>query len=53
LAKYVRDNEQLRRTDSSLWGLVVWGGFAFAMALTAWGLWGMADQPPPTRPSSA
>ena len=45
LAKYVRDNE-LRRTDSSLWGLVVWGGFAFAMALTAWGLWGMQISPP-------
>ena len=45
LAKYVRDNEG-RRIDSSLWGLVVWGGFAFAMALTAWGLWGMQISPP-------
>ena len=45
LAKYVRDNEA-RRVDSSLWGLVVWGGFGFAMALTAWGLWGMQISPP-------
>jgi hypothetical protein len=45
LAKYVRDNET-RRTDTPLWGLVVWGGFGFAMALTAWGLWGMDVSPP-------
>ena len=45
LAKYVRDN-QARRVDTPLWGPVVWGGFAFAMALTAWGLWGMAISPP-------
>ena len=44
LAKYVRDNEQ-RRVDTPLWGLVVWGGFGFAMALTGWGLWGMAINP--------
>ena len=45
LAKYVRDNEA-RRVDTPLWGLVVWGGFGFAMALTAWGLWGMQVSPP-------
>ena len=44
LAKFVRDNQD-RRVDTPLWGLVVWGGFAFAMALTAWGLWGMAIGP--------
>ena len=44
LAKYVRDNES-RRVDTPLWGLVVWGGFGFAMALTAWGLWGMQINP--------
>ena len=37
LAKYVRDNEQ-RKADTPMWGLVVWGGFALAMALTGWGL---------------
>ena len=37
LAKYVRDNEQ-RRSDTPLWGLVVWGGFFTAMSLTGWGL---------------
>lgn len=37
LAKFVRDNE-LRKTDTPMWSLVVWGGFAFAMALTGWGL---------------
>ena len=36
LAKFVRDNE-VRRTDTPMWGLVVWGGFALAMTLTAWG----------------
>lgn len=45
LAKYVRDNQH-QRVDTPLWGLVVWGGFALAMALTAWGLWGMAISPP-------
>ena len=25
-------------TDKSLWGWLVWGGFALAMALTGWGL---------------
>ena len=44
LAKFVRDNEQ-RKTDTPMWGLVVWGGFALAMALTAWGLWRMDVNP--------
>ena len=30
--KYVRDN-QARRVDTPMWGTVVWGGFALAMAL--------------------
>ena len=37
VAKYVRDN-QGRRVDTPMWGTVVWGGFALAMALTGWGL---------------
>ena len=44
LAKYVRDNEAAT-TDTPLWGLVVWGGFGLAMALTAWGLWRMDVNP--------
>jgi len=44
LAKYVRDNEA-RRSDTPLWGLVVWGGFGLAMALTAWGLLRMEISP--------
>lgn len=44
LAKYVRDNEQ-RHSDTPLWGLVVWGGFALAMGLTAWGLVRMEINP--------
>ena len=44
LAKYVRDNEA-RRVDTPLWGLVVWGGFILAMALTAWGLLRMGINP--------
>jgi hypothetical protein len=44
LAKYVRDNE-LRRTDTPMWNLVVWGGFGVAMALTGWGLWRMQINP--------
>jgi hypothetical protein len=44
LAKFVRDSQQARRSagDTPLWKLVVWGGFAVAMGLTGWGLWGMA-----------
>lgn len=43
LAKFVRDNQHARRGagDTPLWKLVVWGGFAVAMVLTGWGLWGM------------
>lgn len=44
LAKFVRDNE-LRKTDTPMWSLVVWGGFAFAMALTGWGLVRMEINP--------
>jgi hypothetical protein len=44
LAKYVRDNET-RRTDTPMWGMVVWGGFGLAMALTGWGLWRMNVNP--------
>ena len=44
LAKYVRDNEA-RRTDTPMWGLVVWGGFGLAMALTVWGLYRMDVNP--------
>jgi hypothetical protein len=44
LAKYVRDNER-RRIDTPLWGMVVWGGFGFAMALTGWGLMRMDINP--------
>lgn len=42
LAKFVRDQETARRerrgADTPLFGLVVWAGFALAMALTGWGL---------------
>jgi hypothetical protein len=44
LAKFVRDNET-RKTDTPMWGLVVWGGFGLAMLLTAWGLWRMEVNP--------
>jgi hypothetical protein len=44
LSKFVRDNQN-RRIDTPMWGAVVWGGFAFAMALTAWGLWRMEINP--------
>ncbi len=40
LSKFVRDRE-LQRADTPMWSLVVWGGFAVAMALTGWGLWHM------------
>ena len=48
LAKFERDNETRRVTqtpDTPMWGLVVWGGFALAMALTGWGLWRMDVNP--------
>ncbi len=44
LAKHVRDQAS-GRPDTPAWTLVVWGGFAFAMGLTAWGLWRMQVQP--------
>jgi len=45
LAKFVRDNETRRGSDTPMWNLVVWGGFALAMALTGWGLWRMEINP--------
>jgi hypothetical protein len=44
VSKYVRDNQH-RRVDTPMWGAVVWGGFALAMGLTAWGLWRMDVNP--------
>ena len=46
LAKFVRDREahQGGPSDTPLWSLVVWGGFALAMGLTGWGC-GAGDQP--------
>lgn len=44
LAKFVRDNER-SRVDSPMWKAVVWGAFAFAMALTGWGLARLSVQP--------
>lgn len=44
LAKFVRDSESATRRgagDTPMWKLVVWGGFAVAMGLTGWGLFGM------------
>lgn len=44
LAKFVRDNER-RRVDTPMFRMVVWAGFALAMALTGWGLWRMDVNP--------
>lgn len=44
LSKFVRDNAE-RPSDTPLWSLVVWGGFALAMALTGWGLFRMGINP--------
>jgi hypothetical protein len=44
LAKFIRDNEG-RRQDTPIWGGVIWGGFAVALALTGWGLWRMDVNP--------
>ena len=44
VAKYVRDN-QGRRVDTPMWGTVVLGAFALAMALSGWGLWSMEINP--------
>ena len=39
LSKAVRDAQKNEgAVDSPMWKLVVWGGFAIAMGLTAWGL---------------
>ena len=42
------DAARARRTvvQTPMWGGVVWGGFALAMALTAWGLVQMQISPP-------
>ena len=49
LAKHVRDREATGEgeslADTPLWGMVVWGGFALAMALTGWGLVRMQIEP--------
>ena len=45
LAKHVRDREAAVGADTPLWGPVVWGGFALAMALTGWGLIRMQVEP--------
>lgn len=44
LSKFIRDNERAS-TDTPMWRLVVWGGFALAMSLTGWGLWRMEVSP--------
>jgi hypothetical protein len=44
LSKFIRDNES-RKIDTPMWGMVVWAGFGLAMALTAWGLWRMEINP--------
>lgn len=44
LSKFIRDNQgtgQGSLGDTPLWKFVVWGGFAVAMGLTGWGLWGI------------
>ena len=42
LAKFIRDGEAAARegrsADTPMFRMVTWGGFGFAMALTAWGL---------------
>ena len=44
LSKFIRDNE-VQRSDTPMWSLVVWGGFGLAMGLTAWGLYRMDIHP--------
>jgi hypothetical protein len=44
VARHVRDTET-QRDAAPLWSVVVWGGFAAAMALTAWGLMRMEIAP--------
>lgn len=45
LAKFVRDNQSGSGQDTPMWKWVVYGGFACAMALTGWGLYGMQVNP--------
>jgi hypothetical protein len=44
VSKHVRDRA-LRQSDTPMWGLVVWAGFGFAVALTGWGMWQMNVAP--------
>jgi hypothetical protein len=44
LSKFVRD-QALHGRDTPLWSLVVWSGFALAVALTGWGLARMQINP--------
>lgn len=44
LAKSIRDAEAGSQ-DTPAWKAVVWGGFAAAMGMTAWGLWKMGIHP--------
>ena len=44
LSKYVRDRAA-HQADTPMWGLVVWAGFGFAVALTGWGMWQMTVAP--------
>jgi len=44
LSKYVRDNA-IAPSDTPMWSMVVWGGFALSMALTGWGLLRMEINP--------
>lgn len=47
LAKFVRDEQRSGQaaSDTPMWKLVVWGGFAVAMGLTGWGLLSMEINP--------
>ena len=44
LSRHVRDQAD-GLSQTPMWGLVVWTGFALAMVLTGWGLWQMAVNP--------
>lgn len=44
LARHVRDQQAGLPTTPG-WAAVVWGGFALALGLTAWGLWRMDINP--------
>ena len=44
LSKFVRDQAQ-RQENTPLWSVVVWSGFALAVALTGWGLVRMQIDP--------